>query len=259
MENLKVTLVQSELNWHDKASNFMLFDHLLESNISETDLIVLPEMFTTGFTMKAEDYAETMDGDTVSWLKDQAKRFDSCITGSAIIEEDGSYYNRLLWVTPDGNAQHYDKRHRFSLAGEQNHYSAGSDRKVFELKGWKIFPQICFDLRFPVFSRNDLEYDLAFYIANWPERRSHAWRTLLPARAIENQSYVIGVNRVGKDGNDVLFRGDSGLFDPLGKMVSKIKPHEETVQTFQLNAEELKKVREKFKFLNDRDQFEIKL
>jgi predicted amidohydrolase len=259
MENLKVTLVQSELNWHDKASNLMLFDHLLESNISETDLIILPEMFTTGFTMKAENYAESMEGDTVSWLKDQANRFDSCITGSAIIEEKGSYYNRLLWVTPGGNVQYYDKRHRFSLAGEQNHYSAGCERKVFQLKGWRIFPQICFDLRFPVFSRNDLEYDLAFYIANWPERRSHAWRTLLPARAIENQSYVIGVNRVGKDGNDVLYRGDSALIDPLGKMVSKIKPHEEIVQTFTLYAEELEKVREKFKFLNDRDQFEIKL
>lgn len=259
MSDLRVTLVQPDLNWEDKSKNLHLLAHLTEENISGTDLIILPEMFTTGFSMSPEKFAEQPDGKTVNWMKDRAKQFNAAVTGSAIIEENGSFYNRLIWAEPDGKVVFYDKRHCFSYAGEEKHYTPGKERITIQYKGWKILPQVCYDLRFPVWSRNSDDYDFAFYVANWPERRSYAWKQLLIARAIENQCYVAGLNRVGLDGNKVNHSGDSMILSPQGKPIERLTPGKEDVSTVKLSKEELQKVRKRFAFLNDRDQFEIKL
>ncbi|HSH67464.1 MAG TPA: amidohydrolase [Bacteroidia bacterium] len=260
MNDLKVTLIQSELFWENKEKNLEQFLKKINAISQPTDLIILPEMFTTGFSMNPKKLAEGMTGETVDWMKERAREKKCVIAGSFICEEDGNYYNRLLWVNPDGSYSRYDKRHLFSMGDEHNHYSAGEEKLIVKLKGWKICPLICYDLRFPVWARNtkDSSYDVLIYVANWPERRSFPWKTLLLARAIENQSYVIGANRVGKDGNEISHSGDSAVINPKGEIISKIKPNEEATETVTLSYAELSEFRQQFPAIQDADKFEIK-
>lgn len=257
MEDLSVTLIQTSLFWEDIDANLNHFSTLIKNIDIPTDLIILPEMFSTGFSMVPEKLAETIDGKAVNWMKATARETNAVICGSLILEEEGNYYNRLVWMTPDGNMKTYDKRHLFSLAKEEEHYESGKERLIVTLKGWRICPLVCYDLRFPVWSRNNHSYDFAFYVANWPERRNYPWKQLLIARAIENQSYIAGVNRIGDDGNGVSHSGDSALIDPLGEILSTLEPHKEGIETLTLKADHLARIRNKFSFLNDQDQFEI--
>lgn len=259
-KGLRLTIVQSELHWEDAAANRRMFTKKLVPLKGRTDLIVLPEMFTTGFSMRSRELAETMKGATVQWMREQAKALDAAIYGSAIIKEKGKYYNRGLFVKPDGEVETYDKRHLFRFAKENDHYTRGGDGNVVECRGWRILLQICFDLRFPVFSRNDTQppYDLALYVANWPEVRRHPWNTLLLARAIENQCYVAGVNRVGKDGNGLPFSGDSVVVDPKGEVISRVEPSQEGLETIRLDWKALAEFRAKFPVLVDADMFVIR-
>ena len=226
----------------------------------KTNLVILPEMFSTGFSMRPSVLAETMDGQTIEWMKKISNAKKIIVTGSIIIEDNGHYFNRLIWMLPNGNYGFYDKRHLFAYAGEDQHYTAGNKRLITSVNGWKINLQICYDLRFPVWARQQSnespEYDLIIYVANWPERRNHAWKTLLTARAIENQSYVIGVNRVGEDGNQINHSGDSMLIDPLGNILFS-KQQEEVIHSFVLTKDSLNQTRNKFPFWNDADQFNI--
>lgn len=239
----------------------MLADKI--SNLRQkTELVVLPEMFSTGFSMNAVALAETMDGPSVQWMKRMSSENRLIITGSLIINDGESCYNRMIWMLPNGEYGYYDKRHLFGYAGEQTYYTPGSRRLISSVKGWKLNMQVCYDLRFPVWARQQpgdtagAEYDVLLYVANWPERRSHAWKTLLCARAIENQCYVVGVNRVGLDGNDIYYSGDSLVIDPLGEVLYHMA-HEEDVFTITLEKEKLDEVRTKFPFLKDADQFRI--
>jgi len=269
MSSLSITLVQSQLHWQDKAANLAMFEQKIQSISNKTEIVVLPEMFSTGFTMEAAALAETMDGPTVEWMQRISATQKIILTGSIIIREGADYYNRLLWVLPNGQIGTYDKRHRFAFAGEDNYYTAGSKRLIASVKGWKIQLQICYDLRFPVWARQSRlphpeedgqqkgpEYDLLINVANWPQRRNHAWKTLLQARAIENQCYVLGVNRTGDDGNGIHYSGDSMLVDALGEVLFS-KAEEETIQTFVLQKEALMNVRNKFPFWKDADNFTI--
>jgi len=260
MNTISVTLIQSDLAWEDKTANLFQFEKKINSIKEPSQIIVLPEMFSTGFSMKPSELAEKMDGETVQWMKRIAAEQKKIITGSVIIEEDQQYFNRLLWVLPNGNVGVYDKRHRFAFAGEDNFYTAGNKRLITSVNGWKINTQICYDLRFPVWARQQLneepEFDILLYVANWPERRNHAWKSLLIARAIENQCYVIGVNRVGKDGNGIDHSGDSILVDPLGEVLYT-KAHIEEISTQTLSKEKLLEVRTKFPFWKDADDFTI--
>ncbi|MDX1943357.1 MAG: amidohydrolase [Saprospiraceae bacterium] len=256
MENLRVTLVQSFLHWEDKSANLRQFDQKLASLAGQTDLIILPEMFSTGFSMNATALAEDMQGRTMQWLRDKAAILESGITGSFIAEENGHYYNRLVWMHPDGTYSTYDKRHLFTYADEHQHYTPGQQPLLVELKGWRILPLICYDLRFPVWSRNVQNYDLLLYVANFPERRSHAWKSLLTARAIENLAYTIGVNRVGNDGNEISHSGDSMLIDYAGQTLYQIS-HLEDIFTATLSYQALQEFRQRFAFLQDRDHFTI--
>lgn len=260
MNNLKITLIQSDLHWENKAKNIEMFSEKIDQISEKTDLIILPEMFTTGFSMQPEKFAEDMNGPTVSWLKDKAREKNCVITGSFICEEEGKYYNRLVWMRPEGTFSHYDKRHLFSMGDENNHYTCGYERIMEEIKGWKICPLICYDLRFPVWSRNvaSYPYDLLIYIANWPERRSHPWKTLLLARAIENQCYVAGLNRIGNDSNEIYHSGDSAVINPKGEIISNIPPHESFIETITLSYDELIEFRKIFPVLKDADRFGIK-
>lgn len=258
MKDLKITLVQTRLEWESVEKSLSLFDEVLNGIQEETDLIILPEMFSTGFTMNTS-VAETMDGKSIQWLKEKAKQKNCVITGSLMISENGKNYNRLIWMQPDGNFQTYDKRHLFRMANEQVHFTAGEKKIVVELNGWKICPMVCYDLRFPVWSRNkNLEYDVLLYVANWPERRSLAWNTLLPARAVENQCYCVGLNRIGPDGNNVNYSGDSAVYNPLGEKLSSIQPNESKHETITLSWNFLQEYREKFPAMLDADDFEIK-
>lgn len=253
---MNVTLVQTDLAWENKMANLEQLAEQFSRQSIDTDLVVLPEMFTTGFSMNPAPLAEEMDGPTLKWLSEQAAKLDAAITGSFIAEVDGLFYNRLIWMFPDGSYQHYDKRHLFTLAGEHQHYSAGADRLLIEWKGWKICPLICYDLRFPVWSRNNEKYDLLLYVANWPERRRHHWQSLLVARAIENQAYTIGVNRVGKDGKDINYSGDSCLIDYAGETRVKLA-YQETLLTVSLDKPSQDAYREKYAFLADQDSFQV--
>lgn len=259
MNDLKVTLIQSSLFWENKQKNLEQFSKKINDIKEATDLIVLPEMFSTGFSMKPEKLAETMKGETVAWMKEAAKKKNCVVAGSFICEENGRYYNRLLWMNPDGSYVKYDKRHLFSMGDEHNHYAAGEEKIIVELKGWKICPLICYDLRFPVWARNtkDASYDALIYVANWPERRAYPWKTLLLARAIENQCYVIGVNRVGADGNDITHSGDSAVIDAKGEIISKTKPNEEATETVSLSYSDLQEFRKQFPAILDADQFAV--
>ncbi|MCX6198403.1 MAG: amidohydrolase [Bacteroidetes bacterium] len=254
MKNLRVTLIQSILHWENISANLEMFSEKI-SSVGETDLIVLPETFTTGFSMNPK-FAESMSGSAVKWMKKLALEKDCVVCGSLMIQEDRKFYNRLVWMPPDGEFQTYDKRHLFCLSDEPKFFTASNERLIVELNGWKICPLICYDLRFPVWARNTFEngYDVLLYVANWPERRNVAWKTLLLARAIENQAYVIGANRVGVDEKNISHSGDSMVIDALGKILYH-KEQEEDIFTIDLNYEELKKVREQLPFLKDADEF----
>jgi len=316
MSSLTITLIQPDLYWEDKAANLGHFETLIEGIKERTHLVILPEMFSTGFSMRPAGLAETMDGPTVAWMKKMAARKKIILTGSLIIEEEGHFYNRLLWMLPNGQYGVYDKRHRFAYAGEDEQYTPGHRRLIASVNGWRVNLLVCYDLRFPVWSRQQMqrlpdlatssrpaspgsapssvpavpssapsslplatpptapapsspppsppgpvppltpEYDLLVYVANWPERRSHAWKTLLQARAIENQVYVVGVNRVGNDGNNIYHSGDSMVVDPLGEVLYHA-PKEESVFTCTLQREKLEEVRTRLPFWKDADQFRI--
>lgn len=212
---INVTLIQSDIIWEDRISNLKKYQEKI-NQIESTDLIILPEMFTTGFSMSPKSISENMNGETIQWMKQNAHKMNSAICGSIIIEEDSKYFNRFIWVNPDGSIHHYDKRHLFSFAGENENYTPGNEKIIIEYKGWKICPLICYDLRFPVWSRNSEDYDLLIYVANWPDKRKSAWKSLLTARAIENQCYVIGVNRVGIDGKNLVYSGESQIINMFG-------------------------------------------
>lgn len=263
MPSLTITLIQADLQWEDKQKNLRMLEEKISSIPGRTEVIVLPEMFSTGFSMRPEVLAETMDGETIAWMKAQAARKKAIITGSVIITENGKYYNRLVWMQPDGNFGYYDKRHLFAYAGEDQHYSPGNRRLIASVKGWKINLQVCYDLRFPVWSRHQFantggepEFDLLIFVANWPERRNNAWKTLLQARAIENQCFAIGVNRVGRDGNDIYHSGDSMVVNPMGEVLYH-KDHSEDLYTITLEKEEVEEVRKKLPFWKDGDEFMI--
>ena len=253
---MKTLLLQSNIIWENPQANRNHFSKQLSAITEKVDLIVLPEMFSTGFTMNPESVAETMQGDTVLWMQKLAQNSNCAIVGSLVIVEDGNFFNRLLFVDPSGTIQTYDKKHLFTLAGEKEVYTAGTEKLVIEYNGWKICALICYDLRFPVFSRNVEDYDLLVYVANWPKVRINAWDTLLKARAIENVSYVIGVNRIGIDGNGHQYIGHSQVIDPLGNEMNPMK-EEEAVIVVEMDINKLKDIRQKFAFLNDRDQFTI--
>jgi len=255
MPDLTVTLIQTELDWEDVAANLRRFDRLIGSLQVATDLIVLPEMFTTGFSMNAAALAEDMNGRAVGWLREIARRTAAAVVGSIIIIDDGRFYNRLCWASPDGELATYDKKHLFRYAGEDRVYTAGGASLLVELKGWRIRPFVCYDLRFPVWTRNpNRTYDLALFVANWPQRRAEHWKVLLQARAIENQSYVIGVNRIGTDGNGLYHSGDSSVIDPIGSILFG-SAHAPCVFTLPLERDRLDDYRQSFPAWKDADQF----
>lgn len=254
---LRVSLIQANLTWEDPPANMRRLGEMLSTLNGQTDLIVLPEMFTTGFSMSAARLAEPENGAAAAWMYSQAARTGAVVTGSLIVSANGHFYNRLLWVRPDGTVSYYDKRHLFSLSGEHLHYSPGKKRLIVELNGWKICPLICYDLRFPVWSRNTDAFDLLIYTANFPAHRSHAWKQLLIARAIENQCYTIGVNRTGTDGNGLDYAGDSCILDFEGHYLAQA-PAGEQVVSFTLETTRMHNFRKKFPFLNDMDDFLLK-
>jgi predicted amidohydrolase len=257
MDNLKITVLQAYLFWENIDKNLQNIATKLTGIREKTDIIVLPEMFNTGFSMDAEKLAEPMDGKTMKWMHKIANQNKCVVTGSIIIKENDKYYNRLIWMRANGNYEYYDKRHLFALGREHEVYTAGNKKLIVELKGWKICPMICYDLRFPVWLRNvNNEYDLLLIVANWPERRIAHWRALLSARAIENQAYVIGANRIGHDGNEVYHSGDSTCVDPNGNVIYQ-KKDEEDRYTLTVLADEVVKTRRAMPFLKDADQFNI--
>jgi len=270
MSTLTITGIQAQLHWEDAAANRKMFEEKINSITDKTEVIILPETFSTGFSMKPKELAETMEGETVKWMKRIAAGKKVILTGSVIIKEDNSqaagsvpteYHNRLIWMLPNGQHGVYGKRHLFNYAGEGNEFTPGTKRLIASAKGWKINLLVCYDLRFPVWARQQIqddgpEYDLLIYVANWPERRNHAWRTLLQARAIENQCYVAGINRVGHDGNNIYHSGDSMVVDPMGEVLYT-KAHEEDIFTVTLQKEKLEEVRTKLPFWKDGDSFMI--
>lgn len=275
MSSIQFSLIQSTLFWENKEANLALFSEKINSIDQPTEIIVLPEMFTTGFSMQPEKFAETMEGPTVDWMRRWAMEKKSIITGSIIIEEGGNYYNRLIWMLPNGQLGYYDKRHLFAYAGEEKKYASGNKRLIASVKGWKINLQICYDLRFPVWARQVLalssdaahkvnaaegmggaEYDVLLYVANWPEKRNHAWKTLLCARAIENQCFTIGLNRLGVDGNNIAHSGDSMVVGPQGEVLYHCA-YEEDIFHITLQKQELVHTRTQFPFLKDADDFKI--
>lgn len=255
-EDLTLSLIQAPMHWEKPEENRRQWAQALEP-VENTDLILLPEMFTTGFSMNPQHLAEEFPGPTLAWMQEQAHKKQATIAGSVMSAAGGQYYNRLLWVEPDGQYRHYDKKHLFSLAGEEKIYSPGQERLLVTCKGWRINPQICFDLRFPVWCRNDADFHLQFFVACWPARRRQAWNTLLPARAIENVCFVAGLNRVGEDGNGVYHTGDSTVYDPLGTPVEQAVPGATQIVKTTLSASHLAKVRAKFAFLEERDHFQL--
>lgn len=250
---MKVTLIQHDIKWEDKNYNIKQYQDYID-NIKETDLIILPEMFTTGFTMKPSMFSEKMNGETVNWMKNIAHIKNCAITGTLIIEENDNYYNRLIWCYPNGNIEFYDKKHLFSYAGENDFYTSGDKQLIINYMGFKIKPLICYDLRFPVWSRSG-DFDILIYVANWPKSRKSAWKTLLKARAIENQCYVIGVNRVGNDGFNIEHSGDTCVVDANGDVTNWL--FTEGAHSIDIDINNINKIRDKFPFLKDKDNFTI--
>lgn len=255
-ERLKAALLQADLHWEERDLNIQKFEEQMNGVSMEVDLIVLPEMFTTGFSMNAANLAEPAQGKTFEWMQKIAAEKDAAVTGSLITSEKGHYYNRLYFVYPDGSFKKYDKKHTFTLAEEDKTYTSGKERLVLNYKGWKICPLVCYDLRFPVWARNTEDYDVLIYVANWPAPRIHAWDTLLMARAIENMSYCLGVNRVGRDGKDHEYVGHSAAYDSLGKKISKDIENEGVIE-ITLEKDHLSKMRSQLRFLQDRDKFTL--
>jgi omega-amidase len=260
-QKLNIGFIQTELHWKSPEANCAMFEEMISAFSQPVDLWVLPEMFNSGFTMHVEEMAEPMNFYTCRWMKLMAQQTQSVITGSVIIKEKGEYYNRLLWVTPNGSIDTYDKRHLFRMAEEDAHFTMGQERKVFMLNGWNILPLICYDLRFPVWSRNKsiaggLEYDVAIYVANWPSPRTSAWDILLRARAVENLSYVLGVNRIGEDSNSISYSGHSAMYDFKGEKLADAKG-EKGCFYVELKKENLEKYREKFPAWMDADPFSL--
>jgi len=256
MRDLKLSLLQTPLHWHDPAANRAALELLLDAAPEDSELVVLPEMFTTGFTMDAPAQAETMQGATLRWLREQAHARRLTLTGSLVIEDRGRYFNRLIWMPPDGRAGWYDKRHLFRMAGEHEVYSSGRGRRIFQLRGWRILPLVCYDLRFPVWSRGADQFDLLLYVANWPRARRSAWTSLLPARAVENLCYALGVNRVGRDGKGIDYAGDSGAWDYLGNTL--VDAGDATgVFPVTLDGAALVRYREKFPAHRDADRYAL--
>lgn len=264
MRDLNIALVQAATVWHDARANRELYGTLVLGLAGRADLIVLPETFLSGFSNDAVAQAESMDGPGISWMRDMAREVGAVVTGSLVIREGEGVYNRLVWARPDGSISHYDKRHLFRMAGEHERYAGGRERLVVELAGWRICPMVCYDLRFPVYTRNrfdaarqSLDYDLLLFVANWPGARQHAWRTLLRARAIENLSYCVGVNRVGTDGNQISYAGDSVALNFVGEPLVELGS-EPGVVTARLSAEMLQAHRERFPAWLDADDFELR-
>lgn len=262
MSQLSVTLIQTSLHWEDKQANLRMLQQKIESIEDKTHIVVLPEMFSTGFSMRPNNLAERMDGATIGWMKEMAASKRVILTGSVIIEEEGAFYNRLIWMLPNGSFDYYDKRHLFAYAGEDQHYKSGNKRFIASVNGWRINCIICYDLRFPVWARQqrgekgNAEYDVLVCVANWPERRVNAWKTLLAARAIENQCFVIGVNRVGEDGAGIYHSGHSSVIDPAGEVLYQ-KEKAEDIFTVPLEKKALDVLREKLPFSRDADDFEL--
>ncbi len=263
-ENLYIALAQADLAWKDKETNFLKFEKWFYDTKEPLDLVVLPEMFNTGFVTEPIDVAEPMTGKTVQWMKTQAVQNKFSIIGSVIIEENGNYYNRLIHIDRNGEMQYYDKRHLFTYGGEHHQFKAGDKKLIININSWKIQPLVCYDLRFPVWAKNVYEngenaYDVLVYIANWPSARAYAFRQLLIARAIENQSYVIGVNRVGVDGKGLYYQGNTTAIDFKGNHIAELNPDEEVFEIVHLIYNDLQKYRAEFPVGMDWDQFEIKL
>ncbi len=256
MTTLTVAIVQAELHWHDAPANRTMFADYIHSLAGSADLIVLPEMFTTGFTMDAAAHAETMDGDSVAWMREMAAEAKANLCGSLIVDESGAFYNRFINVAPSGELTTYDKRHLFRLADEQHHYAPGQSRVTFDIDGFRFCPMVCYDLRFPVWSRNRGDFDVLIYVANWPSRRHFAWETLLRARAIENLAYGIGVNRNGNDGNGLPYVGGSTVVDYLGADLAALGS-DNGVATAVLDLKALREFRERFAFHLDADDFTL--
>lgn len=267
-DDLHITLIQTKLHWENRDANLEMFSEKIASLQDVTDLIVLPEMFTTGFSMQPEKFSETMDGPAMGWMKKTAKEKNAVICGSMMMRNNEHFYNRLIWMRPDGSFEFYDKRHLFGLGEEHLHYSPGKEKKLVALNGWKILPLICYDLRFPVWCRNapsnspegresSRSYDILLFVANWPERRIHAWKMLLEARAIENQCYVVAVNRIGDDDKGVHYPGESSVIDPMGE-IFWCKTDRECIHHCTLSYHHVNHIRESLPFLKDADAFEIK-
>jgi len=256
---MKIAAIQTSLHWEDRDANLAMLSQKI-SSAKEANLIVLPEMFATGFSMNTAIAEDAHDGPSVLWMKRQAQEKNAAVCGSLMVKDGNDFYNRMYFVTPEQTFT-YDKRHLFSLANEQDFYRQGGSQLVVEYSGWKIAPLVCYDLRFPVWSRRSetFDYDALVYVANWPERRSLAWRSLLVARAIENQAYVVGMNRVGRDGNDVIHSGDSAVVDPMGRYIAQARPFGEEIIVTELSKELLESTRKELPFYNDRDGFEIRM
>lgn len=256
MSSLRLCLCQFDIIWENASANRKLLNELVHGlPDNPLDLIILPEMFTTGFSMNSKQLAEPIDGPSTQWMHELANRLNTAVCGSIIIEDNGKFFNRLLWIEPGiQESKHYDKKHLFTLAGEQNHYEAGKDKLLINWRGWNIVPLICYDLRFPVWSRNVENADLMIYVANFPEKRQKAWNSLLPARAIENQCYVAAVNRVGKDGNGIQHRGDSAVYDFEGNKIMDLGQSQQ-LSIMELDHHSLEVYRRAYPFLKDRDAF----
>ncbi|HLN74177.1 MAG TPA: amidohydrolase [Prolixibacteraceae bacterium] len=256
-DTLHIALFQMDLVWEDHTANLSKIDQWLKQLSQSTDIVFLPEMFTTGFSMKATELAETMDGPTMQWMIQRSRELDVAICGSLIIKENDHYFNRLVFVEPDGKVHSYDKRHLFTMGNEEKHYHKGSKRLIVNYKGWRICPLICYDLRFPVWSRNNGDYDLLVYVANWPRQRDEVWNTLLKARAIENQAYVAGVNRVGRDGQMIHYSGFSQIMDAKGVLLANAEINQEAVLKAELSYTELQRFRTVFPVLKDGDPYQL--
>jgi len=257
-ETLRVAVFQFDLVWENPEVNRTKIDEWLQKANRKLDVVFLPEMFSTGFSMNVAELAEPMDGPTITWMKVICAEHQLALCGSLIIKDDNQFFNRLVFVEPSGEIQHYDKRHLFTMADEESHFQPGMERLIVNYNGWRICPLICYDLRFPVWARNRNEYDVLVYSANWPESRTEVWNTLLKARAIENQSYVVGANRVGVDGSKILYSGNSQLIDPKGTQLSAIADHHKGIVFAGFSYSELTEFRKKFPVLDDADQFDIK-
>jgi len=256
---LNVSLIQSSLEWGDVEENLNHFSNLLVGLNEKTDLVILPEMFTSGFLMNEKERIAPYEAITLGWMQKQASKLHTFIVGSIIVEEQGQYFNRLYVVNQSGVMCSYDKRHLFRMGEENKHFSAGKERKVFKIGNWRICPLVCYDLRFPVWSRNTNDYDLLIYVANWPSARREVWNTLLKARAIENQTYVAGVNRIGEDGLNLTYKGGTCFIDAKGKLIAKCEDNKSEIISSELNLKDLKDFRKKFPVLLDADAFRIEI